>query len=75
MHSKKFSFKSFFSNPGKAILKLLRQMCEAYQMTVVVITHNSALAPMADRVIHLKNGKVDAMLVNENPTPIEEIEW
>ena len=60
---------------GKAILKLLRQMCEEYQMTVVVITHNSALAPMADRVIHLKNGKVDAMLVNENPTPIEEIEW
>lgn len=60
---------------GKAILKLLRQMCEVYEMTVIVITHNSALAPMADRVIHLKNGKVDAMLLNEHPKPIEEIEW
>ena len=60
---------------GKAILKLLRQMCEVYEMTVIVITHNSALAPMADRVIHLKNGKVDEMLLNEHPKPIEEIEW
>lgn len=60
---------------GKAILKLLRQMCEVYEMTVIVITHNSALAPMADRVIHLKNGKVDQMLMNEHPKPIEEIEW
>ena len=60
---------------GKAILKLLRQMCEVYEMTVIVITHNSALAPMADRVIHLKNGKVDEMLLNDHPKPIEEIEW
>ena len=44
---------------GKAILALLREMCDKYNMTVIVITHNSALAPMADRVIHLKNGKVD----------------
>lgn len=60
---------------GKAILGLLREMCETYQMTVVVITHNSALAPMADRVIHLKNGKVYSVELNENPQPIEEIEW
>lgn len=60
---------------GKAILKLLRDMCQQYQMTVVVITHNSALAPMADRVIHLKNGSVDTCVINENPTPIESIEW
>lgn len=60
---------------GKAILKLLRQMCEEYRMTVIVITHNSALAPMADRVIHLKNGKVDDVIINEHPKPIEEIEW
>lgn len=60
---------------GKAILGLLREMCNKYTMTVVVITHNSALAPMADRIIHLKNGQVDAMSVNKNPKSITEIEW
>lgn len=60
---------------GKSILGLLREMCETYQMTVVVITHNSALAPMADRIIHLKNGKVYSVELNEHPQPIEEIEW
>ena len=44
-------------------------------MTVIVITHNSALTPMADRVIRIKNGKVAAMELNETPTPVEEIEW
>ena len=44
-------------------------------MTVVVITHNTALTPMADRVIHIKNGKVDKMELNDKPTPVEEIEW
>lgn len=60
---------------GKSILALLREMCEVYHMTVIVITHNSALAPMADRVIHLKNGKVSGLELNEHPQPIEEIEW
>ena len=60
---------------GKAILGLLREMCETYQMTVVVITHNSALAPMADRVIHLRNGKVYSVEMNQNPQPREQIEW
>jgi len=60
---------------GKSILALLREMCETYQMTVIVITHNSALAPMADRVIHLRSGKVYQMELNDNPTPIEDIEW
>lgn len=60
---------------GKSILALLREMCEIYHMTVVVITHNSALAPMADRVIHLKNGKVSGIEMNECPQPVEEIEW
>lgn len=60
---------------GKAILGLLREMCDKYAMTVIVITHNSALAPMADRVIHLKNGKVATINLNKNPKPIEEIEW
>lgn len=60
---------------GKSILKLLRDMCQEYQMTVVIITHNSALAPMADRVIHLKNGTVDTVEENPNPIPIESIEW
>ena len=60
---------------GKAILSLLRDMCQTYGMTVVVITHNSALAPMAERVIHLQNGKVNGIEYNEHPQPIEEIEW
>lgn len=60
---------------GKSILGLLREMCDKYAMTVVVITHNSALAPMADRVIKLKNGRVDSMKINETPKSIAEIEW
>ena len=60
---------------GKSILGLLREMCDNYNMTVIVITHNSALSAMADRVIHLKNGKVDSSYINESPTPISEIEW
>ena len=60
---------------GKAILKLLQDMCREKNMTVIVITHNSALTPMADRVIHIKNGKVSSMEQNDHPTPVEEIEW
>ena len=60
---------------GKAILGLLREMCDKYTMTVIVITHNSALAPMADRIIHLKNGQVASMNINEHPQSIAEIEW
>ena len=60
---------------GKAILKLLQDMCREKWMTVIVITHNSALTPMADRVIHIKNGTVSAMELNTAPTPVEEIEW
>ena len=60
---------------GKAILKLLQDMCRERGMTVIVITHNSALTPMADRVIKIKNGKVSRMTENAHPTPVEEIEW
>ena len=60
---------------GKAILGLLQDMCRQKGMTVVVITHNSALTPMADRVIRIKNGKVAQMTLNDHPTPVEEIEW
>lgn len=60
---------------GKAILGLLREMCDKYTMTVIVITHNSALAPMADRIILLKNGQVASMNINEHPKSIAEIEW
>lgn len=62
-------------NTGKAILKHLQEMCREKGMTVIVITHNSALAPMADRLIKIKNGKVSSMKVNENPISIDEIEW
>ncbi len=60
---------------GKTILKLLREMADQYHMTVVVITHNSAIAPMADRIIHLKSGKVEKMEINDHLIPIDEIEW
>ncbi|WP_026624494.1 ABC transporter ATP-binding protein [Eggerthia catenaformis] len=60
---------------GKAILKLLRDMCDKYHMTIIVITHNMALSPMADKVIHLKNGKVRKIEINKNPESIENIEW
>ena len=60
---------------GKAILKLLQDMCRERGMTVIVITHNSALTPMADRVIRIKNGKVSEMHINEHPVSVETIEW
>ena len=60
---------------GKAILKLLQDTCRQEGMTVIVITHNTALTPMADRVIHIKNGRVAAMERSGAPTPVEEIEW
>ena len=59
---------------GKAILKLLQDTCKK-GMTVVVITHNQAIAPMANRIIKSKNGKVSDMTINENPLPVEKIEW
>ena len=62
-------------NTGKAILKRLQDMCRERGMTVIVITHNSALAPMADRLIKIKNGRVSKMEINENPVSIDEIEW
>lgn len=60
---------------GKAILKLLQETCRKSGMTIVIITHNSALTGMADRVISVKNGTVASIKGNENPTPIEQIEW
>lgn len=60
---------------GKAILKLLQDTCREKGMTVVVITHNTAITPMADRVIRIKNGRVQSMTVNEHPVPVETIEW
>ncbi|HIT57889.1 MAG TPA: ABC transporter ATP-binding protein [Candidatus Galloscillospira stercoripullorum] len=60
---------------GKEVLKLLQDTCRKEGMTVVVITHNTALTPMADRVIRIKNGTVSAVEQNSHPTPVEEIEW
>ena len=62
-------------NTGKNILKLLQDTCRTQQMTVVLITHNQAITPMADRVIRMKNAKVRDITVNPHPTPVEEIEW
>ena len=62
-------------NTGKQILQLLQDTCRKDGITVLLITHNSALAPMADRLIRFKSGKVIEMTTNPNPTPIAEIEW
>lgn len=60
---------------GKSILKLLQDTCHKKGKTVVVITHNLAIAPMADRVIEMKNGKISNITINEHPQPVETIEW
>lgn len=62
-------------NTGKAILKLLQDTARETGMTVVIITHNLAITPMADRVIHVKNGTVSSMEINDTPVPVEQIEW
>lgn len=62
-------------NTGKQILELLQNTCRKDFLTVIIITHNMAIAPMADRLIRFKSGKVSEMQVNDNPVPISEIEW
>ena len=62
-------------NTGKLILKLLQDTCRKNGMTVIIVTHNSALAPMADKVIHLRNSRVGSIDINKDPTPVENIEW
>lgn len=62
-------------NTGKAILKLLQDTCRSTNMTVVIVTHNSALCDMADRVIRVKSGRILSMTTNPKPVPVEQIEW
>ncbi len=60
---------------GKLVLKTLHEVCKTSNKTVIIITHNGALTKMADHVLHIKNGKIVGEEYQENPTPIEEIEW
>lgn len=60
---------------GKSILKLLQDMSRKENMTVIIITHNGAIAPMADKVIHFKNGTAEDIIINETPETIDNIEW
>lgn len=60
---------------GKQILKLLEETARKENMTVIIITHNAAIAPMADKLIKFKNGGVEDIIINKNPTPIDKIEW
>lgn len=62
-------------NTGKAILKLLQDTCRKEGVTVIIITHNLALTPMGDKIIEVKNGKIKKITINENPLPVERIEW
>ena len=60
---------------GKQILKLLEETCRKENMTIIIVTHNSAIAEMADKVIKFKNGKVEEIIKNKKPKNVEEIEW
>ena len=60
---------------GKQILSLLQDQTRSYNRTVVIITHNSALAPMGDKVIHIKSGQIEEVTINSSPTKVEDIEW
>ena len=60
---------------GKQILSLLQDQTRLYNRTVVIITHNSALAPMGDKVIHIKSGQIEEVTINSTPTKVEDIEW
>ena len=60
---------------GKQILKLLQDTCRKEKMTVLIITHNTSIAPMADKVIYFKNGSVEKIEKNQNPMSVEKIEW
>lgn len=60
---------------GKQILKLLQDTCRKNKMTVIIVTHNAAIEPMADKIIRFKNGTAESIEINDNPMPVEEIEW
>lgn len=60
---------------GKQILKLLEETARKENMTVIIITHNAAIAPMADKIINFKNGSVSDVVINKKPKSIDEIEW
>ena len=60
---------------GKQILKLLQDTARKENMTVIIITHNAAIAPMADKIIRFKNGTAEKIEINENPVSVETIEW
>ena len=60
---------------GKEVLKLLQDTANKNNMTVIIITHNQAIAPMANRVIKMKSGKIEENIINEKPVAIEEVEW
>ena len=62
-------------NTGKQILKLLQDMCKSHHISVVVITHNLALTAMGDKVIKVRNGAIESIEINENPLPVERIEY
>lgn len=62
-------------NTGKQILKLLQDTCRKEKMTVIIITHNTAITPMADKIISIKNGTTENIEINNNPKSIDDIEW
>ena len=60
---------------GKQVLELIEETCRKENITTIIITHNSAIAPMADRVIKFKNGKTEEVIINPNPISVKNIEW
>ncbi len=62
-------------NTGKEVLKLLQETAKQNKMTVLIITHNQAIAPIADRIITMKSGKIEENKINKNPVLVDEVEW
>ena len=63
------------SKTGQKVLKVLQDTCFNYGMTIVIITHNAVIADMANRVIKMKNGTIEEIIINNNPKKVEEINW
>ena len=63
------------SRTGEQVLELLTRLCRDFKTTVIIITHNTAIAPLGNRIVRLKNGQVQEVVINEHPIRVEEIQW
>ena len=69
------SLQVHYSNTGKTIIELLVKLCKTENTTVIIVTHNDEFAKIADKIIHIKNGKIDEIEVQDNPLSMDDINW